>query len=247
MTARDTGVPSEALGWVQTGESFDLALLDLVMPDIDGLALAEAIHAARPDGGPRIVLISSFGMRDQKQSGIDAYLTKPVKPSALHDTLATVLAGQGRPEVRRQRPPEGREFDPELGQRYPLRILLAEDNPVNQKLALRLLSRMGYAAEVAGNGLEAVASVEGGSYDLVLMDVQMPEMDGLEATRQIRARWPDSPLRIVAMTANAMAEDRDACLAAGMDDYVSKPIRVEALTAALVRASEAGSGVEAGA
>jgi CheY-like chemotaxis protein len=256
MTARETGVPGEALGWLQTGESFDLALLDLVMPDIDGLALAQAIHAARPADGPRIVLISSFGMHDQKQPGIDAYLTKPVKPSALHDTLATVLAGRGRPESRRQRPPEGREIDPELGHRYPLRILLAEDNPVNQKLALRLLSRMGYAAEVAGNGLEAIANVENGAFDLVLMDVQMPEMDGLEATRQIRARWPDSPLRIVAMTANAMAEDRDACLAAGMDDYVSKPIRVEALAAALVRTSEAGSalhatatgpGVEAGA
>jgi CheY-like chemotaxis protein len=247
MTARETGIPSEALGWVQTGETFDLALLDLVMPELDGLALAEAIHTARPADGPRIVLISSFGLHDQKQSGIDAYLTKPVKPSALHDTLATVLAGQDSLAPRRQRPPEGREIDPELGSRHPLRILLAEDNPVNQKLALRLLSRMGYAAEVAGNGLEAIANVANGAYDVVLMDVQMPEMDGLEATRQIRSRWPDSPLRIVAMTANAMAEDREACLAAGMDDYVSKPIRVEALAAALVRASEAGSGVEAGA
>jgi CheY-like chemotaxis protein len=112
---------------------------------------------------------------------------------------------------------------------------------VNQKLARRLLSRMGYAADVAGNGIEAITAIEGGEYELVLMDVQMPEMDGLEATRQIRSRWPDGRLRIVAMTANVMAEDREACLAAGMDDYVSKPIRVEELAEALVRSAEARS------
>ena len=125
-------------------------------------------------------------------------------------------------------------MDPEMGQKHPLRILLAEDNAVNQKLALRLLSRMGYRADVAGNGLEAIEAIDRQPYDVVLMDVQMPEMDGLEASRQICARWPrgERP-RIVAMTANAMQGDREACLAAGMDDYVSKPIRVEALVGAL--------------
>ena len=115
-----------------------------------------------------------------------------------------------------------------------MKILLAEDNPVNQKLALRLLERMGYHADVAGNGLEAIAAIEGSVYDVVLMDVQMPELDGLEATRRIRARWPGAAgPRIVAMTANAMEGDRETCLAAGMDDYVSKPIRPETLGAAL--------------
>jgi CheY-like chemotaxis protein len=128
----------------------------------------------------------------------------------------------------------GTAIDRELGARHPLRILLAEDNPVNQKIAMRLLEQMGYHADVAGNGLEAIAAIEGSIYDIVLMDVQMPELDGLEATRRIRRRWPGTAgPRIVAMTANAMEGDREACLDAGMDDYISKPIRPEALNAVL--------------
>jgi CheY-like chemotaxis protein len=132
------------------------------------------------------------------------------------------------------------ELDPEQASRHPLRILLVEDNAVNQKLALRVLSLMGYQADVAGNGIEAVDAVQRQEYDLVLMDVQMPEMDGLEATRRIRARVEGGP-RIVAMTANAMDGDREACLEAGMDDYVGKPIRVDELVAALA-ATPARSG-----
>ena len=125
-------------------------------------------------------------------------------------------------------------IDPGMAQRHPLRILLAEDNLVNQKLALRLLSQMGYTADVVGNGQLAIEAVRRQTYDLVLMDVQMPEMDGLEASRRINAKWqPNERPRIVAMTANAMQGDREACLAAGMDDYITKPIRVEALVAAL--------------
>jgi len=116
-----------------------------------------------------------------------------------------------------------------------LRILLAEDNVVNQKLAMRLLQQMGYRADLASNGIEVIESLERQVYDVVLMDVQMPEMDGLEATRRITARWPDDGRpRIVAMTANAMQGDREMCLAAGMDDYLTKPIRVDHLVAALV-------------
>ena len=118
--------------------------------------------------------------------------------------------------------------------KHPLRILLAEDNVVNQKLALRILQQMGYRADLASNGIEAIESVQRQTYDVVLMDVQMPEMDGLEASRKINARWraQDRP-RIIAMTANAMQGDRDMCLAAGMDDYLTKPIRVERLVEAL--------------
>ena len=121
-----------------------------------------------------------------------------------------------------------------MGQRHPLCILLAEDNLVNQKLALHLLERMGYRADVAANGLEAIQALERQPYDVVLMDVQMPEMDGLEATRQICARWPHGARpRIIALTANVMAEDRQECLAAGMDDFLAKPIRVDELVEAL--------------
>jgi CheY-like chemotaxis protein len=125
-------------------------------------------------------------------------------------------------------------LDAEMATRHPLRILLAEDNVVNQKLALRLLSQMGYRADLASNGIEAIESIERQTYDLVLMDVQMPEMDGLEATRRITAKWQANERpRIVAMTANAMRGDREACLAAGMDDYVTKPIRVDELVRAV--------------
>jgi CheY-like chemotaxis protein len=124
-----------------------------------------------------------------------------------------------------------------MAKRHPLRILLAEDNVVNQKVALRILVQMGYRADVASNGLEAIESVERQHYDVLLMDVQMPEMDGLEATRRIVARWPKKKRpHIVAMTANAMQGDREMCLAAGMDDYVTKPIRVDELTRALSEA-----------
>jgi CheY-like chemotaxis protein len=122
-----------------------------------------------------------------------------------------------------------------MASRHALRILLAEDNAVNQKLALRLLQQMGYRADLASNGREAIECVVRQTYDVVLMDVQMPEMDGLEASRHITTRWPaDQRPRIIAMTANAMQGDREICLAAGMDDYVSKPIRLDELVAALM-------------
>jgi len=178
---------------------------------------------------------------------------KPVKPSALHDALAdAVLAGPDEATGDREAatPTAGERRRPQrakaphapvpathgLGR---LKVLLAEDNAVNQKLAIRLLQRMGVTADVVGDGRAAIDAVADGDYDVVLMDVQMPEVDGLEATRQIRSRWPDRPLRIVGLTANAMAGDREACLAAGMNDYVSKPIRPEELQAALERAQPA--------
>jgi CheY-like chemotaxis protein len=137
--------------------------------------------------------------------------------------------------------PAKARIDPELAARHPLRILLAEDNAVNQKLAMRLLNQMGYHADLAVNGIEAIERIGREAYDVVLMDVQMPEMDGLEASRRITAQWPVGQRpRIVAMTANAMQGDREACLAAGMDDYVTKPIRVDALMQALISAAARG-------
>ena len=237
MVARETGSPLEALRWLTDGERFDIALFDQVMPELDGIELAERVRAlADDDGHPAlpIVILSSIGLRERDDLPILAWLAKPVKPSALHDTIATVLLGEAaaRPAPR----PAPTRDGGRLGDRHPLRILLAEDNPVNQKLALRLLAQMAYEPMVAGDGLQAIAAMEEAAFDVVLMDVQMPELDGLEATRRIRARWPDSPPWIVAMTANAMAGDREACLAAGMNDYIAKPIRPEELAAALERA-----------
>jgi CheY-like chemotaxis protein len=224
--------PSEAVAAATAGR-FDAVISDLRMPAMDGLEVAAAIRAVLGDKAPPVVVLSSAGQRERDAAGVAAFLTKPVKPAALRDTLAGVLGGtvERQPQTR---PPERVVAGADLGARHPLRVLLAEDNAVNQKLALRLLERMGYAADVAIDGTEALTALEDSDYDIVLMDVQMPELDGLEATRRIRERWPDRPVRIVAMTANAMEGDRETCLASGMDDYLSKPIRPDELAAALL-------------
>lgn len=235
MLARGTGSPAEALEWIRRGDPFDLAVLDANMPGVDGVALAREIRRWRDARRLPLVLCSSIGRREvtAAEGSIEwaAFLTRPVKQSQLFDALASILTDEGIPARAAEAPGP---FDETLAQRRPLRILVVEDNPVNQKLALRLLAQMGYRADVAGNGIEAIQSVERQEYDVVLMDVQMPEMDGLEAARQLCARWrSDERPRLIAMTANAMHGDREMCLNAGMDDYVSKPIRVDALAAAL--------------
>jgi CheY-like chemotaxis protein len=234
MVTRDTASPLEALDWLRGGAEFDLAIVDMHMPELDGAELAEAMRdLARAAGRAPVpvLILSSVGTRERRTDAVAAELTKPVKPSALLDAVLTVLAPDAaRPTAR---PTPAAASGAGLGATHPLRILVAEDNPINVKLALKLLERMGYDATVAGNGFEVLDRLEQDSYDIVLMDVQMPEMDGLEATRRVRAQWPDRSLRIVAMTANAMEGDREMCLAAGMDDYLSKPIRPDALAQAL--------------
>ena len=231
MKCRATGTPSEAVAWLAVGEVFDLAILDMHMPEMDGIALAHKIR--EHNNALPLVLFSSLGRREagDNEGLFDAYLAKPIRQSQLFDTLVGLIAGKA---PARTEPAAKPQLDPGQAARHPLRILLAEDNVVNQKLALRLLQQMGYRADLASNGIEAIESVQRQTYDVVLMDVQMPEMDGLEASRKINARWQsaDRP-RIVAMTANAMQGDRDMCLAAGMDDYLTKPIRVERLVEAL--------------
>jgi CheY-like chemotaxis protein/HPt (histidine-containing phosphotransfer) domain-containing protein len=151
--------------------------------------------------------------------------------------LSIFAAQEHERSVPRPRETTEVQFDTLLGQRLPLHILLAEDNMVNQKLALRLLERMGYRADLAANGLEVLEALQRQRYDVILMDVQMPEMDGLEASRAIREGWPaEQRPRIVAVTANAMQGDRKECLAAGMHDYLTKPIQINALQQVLERA-----------
>jgi CheY-like chemotaxis protein len=236
MPARATGSPGEALEWIRAGERFDVGILDMHMPEMDGAALARAIREHPAGAGLALVLFTSLGRREARAEaeGFAAYLHKPIKPSQLLDTLVSVLAD--RPIHVPERGVARHEFDPDMARRHPLRILLAEDNVVNQKLALRLLAQMGYRADVAANGLEAIDAIERQTYDVVLMDVQMPELDGFEASREINRRWPgEHRPRLVAMTANVMQGDRELCAAAGMDDYVAKPIRVEELVGALER------------
>jgi signal transduction histidine kinase/CheY-like chemotaxis protein len=231
MVPQDTAVPGDALRWVKQGQAFDLAIIDMHMPGMDGLELARAIHQTAPK--LPLVLFSSLGRKEvgDTEGLFSAYLAKPLRQSQLFDTLVSLLAQDAGPKKTEAAKPK---LHADMAQRHPLRILLAEDNVVNQKLAMRLLGQMGYRADLASNGIEAIESIERQTYDLVLMDVQMPEMDGLEATRRITAQWKaNARPRIVAMTANAMQGDREACLAAGMDDYLTKPIRVDELVRAV--------------
>jgi len=219
------------------GPPFDLAILDMKMPDMDGLSLARAIKADETLRGVRLVLLTSFGQRghgaEASRIGIAAYLTKPVDEADLYDCLVEVLARGRAPlspslvtrhSLRERRPPPG------------ARVLVAEDNEVNQKVAVRLVERLGYGVDVADNGQQAVDACRRAAYDAVLMDGQMPGLDGFEATRRIRELEGDGRhTPIIAMTASAMKGDRERCLEAGMDDYVAKPVTPEALGAALRR------------
>jgi PAS domain S-box-containing protein len=232
-------LPAAALELIVQGERFDVAVLDMMMPEMDGLALAGEIRQHRDESELPLLLLTSLGRLPQLQSGgvFSAQLAKPLKASQLYNTLLQLLTAGRAGEEEVEAVTDGKRA------RSALRILLAEDNTMNQKVALRLLEQLGYRADVASNGREAIEALERQPYDVVLMDVQMPELDGLDATREICERWPEQARpHIVAMTANALPEDREACFAAGMNDYVAKPIRAEELVAALKRAKPLANG-----
>ena len=220
-----------------SGPGYDLAILDMKMPEMDGLTLARVIKDEPALSSVRLVLLTSFGQRghgaEATRIGIAAYLTKPVDEADLHDCLVEVL-DEGRP--RRAPRLVTRHSLRELRPPVAARVLVAEDNEVNQKVAARILEKLGYRVEVADNGRDALEACERTRYDAVFMDGQMPGMDGYEATRRIREREGAGPrLPIIAMTASAMKGDREKCLAAGMDDYVSKPVTPEDLERVLRR------------
>jgi PAS domain S-box-containing protein len=217
-----------------SGRPFDLAILDMQMPGVDGLDLGKMIKDDPTLQSTRLILLTSLGARESGPRvdavGLSAYLTKPIKQRSLFEAIRNVLGewtGGGTPNAM----PAARESaapEPVEPLKRPGRILVAEDNPVNQKVAQRQLQKLGYASDVVANGREAVDAVRSMSYDLVLMDCQMPEMDGFAATEAIRKHEDEQDLAripIVAMTANALAGDRERCLAAGMDDYVAKPVK----------------------
>ena len=215
-------------------ESFALVLLDVHMPDMDGFAVVERIRTSDKNDGMKIILLTSASRPSDvvrcRELGISDYLSKPIKQSELFDAIVTAMSEASRKRERYERtstficPSE-----------CSLRVLLAEDNPVNQTLAVRILERLGHKVQVVTNGKEAVGRAQTENFDLILMDVQMPEMDGLEATTAIRTAEAGTGkhVPIVAMTAHAMKGDREKCLSAGMDEYLSKPIRIDELKQAI--------------
>jgi PAS domain S-box-containing protein len=258
---------AQALALLERVESFDVVLLDLHMPEMDGLTLAQEIRRWEAGRGARsaergtgssslpLILLASLD-RSRHNSQIDhfaASLMKPVKAAQLYEALLAVFA-RGVPSRPRRatnpattsKEPQRRPlFDRQMAERLPLRILLAEDNEINQDVVSQFLGRLGYQPDLAENGLAVLDALQHQHYDVVLMDVQMPEMDGLEATRRIRQDFPpDRQPRIIAVTANALRGERAACLTAGMDDYISKPIEPMQLIQAIQRCAPAAQPAE---
>jgi signal transduction histidine kinase/DNA-binding response OmpR family regulator len=228
MEPHDTGSPREALEWLQRGARFDLAVIDYVMAEMDGATLARRMRSLLGTATPPMIMLSAASSVELSRTEFAALLAKPVRQAAACDVLTRALCGSA-PSVARAAESKSTPLP-----REPLRVLIAEDNPVNQKVALRIFESLGYHADVAGDGAQAIAALEKGSYDVVFMDIQMPVMDGLEATREICRRWPQGKRpKIIAMTANALLGDRERCIEAGMDDYLSKPIERARLTEVL--------------
>ncbi len=226
----------EALEILKTNDRFDLAILDYQMPNMDGVMLAQEIRKIPERMDLPCFLLSSYGFREKSMnlSLFAATLTKPIKFSQLHNALITVLT-KNKIAFKKHRDISSMQFDSSIGKQYPLKILLAEDNKVNQKVALRFLEKLGYRADIAFNGIEVLDALISRTYDVILMDIQMPDMDGEQATVEIRRNFPlHQQPRIIAMTANAMESDRSRYIAAGMDDYIVKPFKIEELIRALI-------------
>jgi PAS domain S-box-containing protein len=234
MSCTDVATPAEGLELIADGHGFDLAVLDMTMPLMDGDELASRLHALPGGETLPLVLLTSVG-RPPTGDHFAAYLTKPVKTAALRDIVARTLLPER--EI-----PRSAGTAPAAAPDTVLRVLLAEDNAVNQKVCQLMLARLGHRVDTVGNGREALEAVVQQPYDVVLMDIHMPEMDGLDATRRIRTEVPaDRQPHIVAVTASALISDRDACAAAGMDHYLPKPVRMKDLADLLARLGRRGS------
>ena len=226
-------------------EPYDVAILDMQMPGMDGMELARAIKADPLLRPVRLIMLTSMGQRgdgeEAKRAGIEAYLPKPVRQSELRGAISAVVGAPKAARSGEDAPLVTRHSLNEQEARARARVLLAEDNPVIQKVAVPMLERLGYRVDVVGDGREAVKALSRVPYDAVLMDVQMPVMDGHEATAEIRRRESEDPetggygAPIIAMTANAMQGDREKALEAGMDDYLPKSVKFDELAAVLGR------------
>ncbi|HTP11999.1 MAG TPA: PAS domain S-box protein [Bacteroidota bacterium] len=229
MVVRTTNSPHEALEWVCKGDPFDIAILDMLMPNMNGIQLAAEIAKQRPKESLPLLLLTSTGTNDENVRRnahlFSSTVSKPVKQDDLFNHIVSLLSSAAK-TPRPKKPVT--ELEKKLSDAIPLRILVAEDNEINQKLFVHILRQLGYTAHVVGNGSEAIRELERNSYDIVFMDVHMPELDGLEATRRIVSRWSATERpKIIALTADALQGDREKCIAAGMDDYLAKPIVTE--------------------
>lgn len=241
MANEQTHSPIEALAWVRDGRKFDIAILDMSMPEMNGIELARSIRQYKsPEEMPLILLsslatISDVPKEELDEAGFAAKLAKPIKPSPLLDIMLDIFSNQANAFTRRERS-KNHELDKNLGVNMPMNILLVDDNKTNQKLGSLVLKRLGYSPDIAVNGADAVSKQLAKKYDVILMDIEMPVMDGVDATKAIRAEQDAKSVYIIATTANAMQGDRERYLSAGMDGYVSKPIRISELVAALAAA-----------
>jgi CheY-like chemotaxis protein len=225
----------EAVACLEAGENFDVAIIDLQLPEGGGLKLVEAIRTLPSGRALPIILLSSIRLRagDNRAGdlGVSVFVYKPIRQSSLLEALNRTL--EGRQQSRKA--PATTEINRSLADKLPLRILLADDNRINLRVSQAFLQKMGYRVELANNGLEVVQALERQPFDIVFLDVQMPEMDGYEAARRICQRWSrEQRPRMIAMTGNALQGDRELCLEAGMDDYIAKPVRVRELENALI-------------
>ena len=238
MHAESFSDPRIALDRIRSGAPFDIVLVDMMMPNMNGIELAQAIRDDVSGGQLPLILISSVGQDELRKLGdvsiFRAILHKPLRQSVLYDTMVTTLGQKTQRPITLE--PETSRFDDKLASTHPLKILVAEDNPVNRKLITRLLERLGYKPELVVNGRECIGILVQKPFDVVLMDCQMPVLDGYDATMRIRAGAAGADRReipIIALTAAAMVGDRERCLDAGMNDYLTKPIQPEALIATL--------------
>ncbi|NWF90092.1 MAG: response regulator, partial [Ignavibacteriaceae bacterium] len=235
MEPHSVSNPMEAIDLIKKSHNYSLLLLDYLMPEMDGLMLAKEIRQLYSSSSLPIIILTSVGKKefslDTDSLNISAVLTKPIKHNQLYDTIISVLADSEKRTYNKRL--KAVQISDTLAEKFPMKILIAEDNVVNQKVAQRSLERMGYRPDVVANGYEAVEVMKKIPYDLILMDLLMPEMDGITASKIIRAQCvkPAVCPKIIAMTANAMKEDKDKCLKAGLDDFISKPIRMEELQA----------------
>lgn len=240
MIPRATTNGKEAIDWIKNNDPFDIAILDMLMPEMDGITLSKEIRELKSKEELPIIMLTSAGNfdidKELAEKLFSAFVSKPIKQSQLYNIILNVTLSDSLEEIEEVKKTV---LDRNMAEKIPMRILVAEDNIINQKLILKILAQLGYKADVVGNGLEVIETLKRQRYDMIFMDIQMPEMDGIETTKRINQKWhnEDKPT-IVAMTANVMHGDKEKCINAGMDDYISKPVLIDEIQKLIIKWAE---------